>query len=88
MGCQISVFISKVALQDFLETFDKSKLHRNLCSDTYEGKQHALVESESSLFGDSFFDGMNISLVVLLRFGNHLDFDVFERHHAEDLTPA
>ena len=51
-------------------------------------EEHTLVERKQSLFVNGFPKCMEIALVVLLRFGDDFDFDVFKVEHADNLSPA
>lgn len=85
---QISFWIGIASLHKFLETFDETELHRDLRTDAEKWEEHALIKREKSFLLYGFLEGMNVSLIVLLRFRNNLDLDVLERQHTDHLSPS
>lgn len=82
-----AIGLCEFGADELLESFDGAELEGNLSADADEGHEHALVEGGESLLGDGLAEGVQVSLVVLLGLGNHLDLDVLERHHADHLRP-
>mgnify|MGYP006897119070 CR=1 FL=1 len=72
----------------FFKSLNDSELHWDLSPNSQQWEKHTLIESKSSFFRNGFFDGMNKPLIVLLWLRDHLDFDVFEGQHTDNLPPT
>ena len=82
------MFICIFGLHDLFEGLYDTKLHWNLGSNSDQWKKHSFVEWKHSFFLDGFAEGMDKSLIVLVRFGDDFYLDVFEGKHTYDLAPA
>ena len=85
---QLSLLVCKSALHDLFERFHEAKLNRDLGSHSDQREKHAFVERHQAFLRDGFAESVEVALVVFLRFGDDLDLDIFEREHADHLSPA
>lgn len=85
---KMTLSISVFGFEYFFEWLDDSKLECDLCSDSQEGHEQALVEGGDAFFLNGFFEGMDVALIVLIGTRDNFDFDVFEGEHGEYLSPA
>lgn len=85
---ELPLLVSEFVSHNLFERLDEGELHRDLRTNSDQREQHAFVEGHQAFFTNGFAEGMEIALVVLLGLRNHLNLDIFEGKHADDLSPA